>query len=57
MNFGSKEYNRKRGIVPDNGTFSYKKYINLRDWDVLSITAARMAGSIVDSLGRNYQAI
>jgi len=57
MSVGNKEYDGKRGVVPDNSTFPYKEYIDPGEWDVLSITAARMAGSMIDVLGRNYRAI
>ncbi|KAK0622064.1 zinc carboxypeptidase [Bombardia bombarda] len=59
QNFGNMAYDGKRGVVPDEpskGT-AYKEYLDQKDWDILSLTAARIAGGMSDSTGRFYPAL
>ncbi|KAK0658074.1 zinc carboxypeptidase [Cercophora newfieldiana] len=57
MNFLNPAYDGKRGALPDTLSTMYREYIKQRDWDDMSITAARIAGAMTDSTARAYVAM
>jgi murein tripeptide amidase MpaA len=59
QNFANPAFDGKRGVVPDDPAkgLAYKEYIDQRDWDVLSLTGARIAGGMTDANGRFYRAL
>lgn len=58
MNLFNPVYDGKRGVVPDTTPeLAYKEYMAQRDWDVLQLTAAKMAGGMSDSTGRYYRSL
>ncbi|KAK4204760.1 putative peptidase [Triangularia verruculosa] len=50
-------FDGKRGVVPDKPGFEYKEFLEQKDWDALTLAAARVAGGMTDSTGRFYRAL
>ncbi|KAK0670017.1 putative peptidase [Cercophora samala] len=53
----NKAFDGKRGVVPDKPGFEYKEFLGQKDWDALTLAAARVAGGMTDSTGRFYRAL
>ncbi|KAK4189826.1 putative peptidase [Podospora australis] len=57
QNWRNKAYDGKRGVVPDDPAHMYKEFLDQKDWDALTLAAARVAGGMTDSTGRFYRAL
>jgi len=52
-------YDGTRGVIPDGSAgvgSTYKEFTEVRDWDEMGVTAHRIAGAMMVTTGRQYQA-
>lgn len=54
MNFKNEAYHGKMGAYPDGERTRYREFLEVEDWDAMSIAAARIAGGMTDSTGKTY---
>ncbi|KAK1828752.1 putative peptidase [Podospora conica] len=54
MNFRNPEYRGMMGAYPDADGTRYREFLDAKDWDAMSVAAARVAGGMTDSTGKTY---